>query len=90
MLKQQQKDETWRAVVYASRSQSATEQHYAQIMKEALANTWAADRFSDFLTGLELCIKTDHKPFVPLLGNKNLDELPPRIQHFWMMLMKYK
>ena len=48
----QQKDGTWRAVVYASRSQSATEQQYAQIEKEALATTWAAERFSDFLTGL--------------------------------------
>ena len=90
LLKQQQKGGTWRAVVYASRSQSATEQRYAQIEKEALATTWAAERFSDFLTGLEFCIKTNHKPLVPLLGNKNLDEFPPRIQHFRMRLMKYK
>ena len=77
-------------MVYASRSQSATEQHYAQIEKEALSTILAAEMFRDFLTGLELCIETDHKPLMPLFGNKNLDALPPRIQHFWMRLMKHK
>ena len=33
---------------------------------------------------------TDYKPFVPLQGNKNLEELSPRIQTMRMRLMRYK
>ena len=33
--------------------------------------------------------ETDHKPLIPLLSTKNLDELPPRIQRFRMRLMRY-
>ena len=66
-----------------------TEQRYAQIEKEALAITWACERFSDFLIGIEFHIETDHKHLVPLLGSKNLDELPPRIQRLKMRLMRY-
>ena len=36
----------WRPVVFASRSLSETETRYAQIEKEALAITWACDKFS--------------------------------------------
>ncbi|KAI4890554.1 hypothetical protein NFI96_006207, partial [Prochilodus magdalenae] len=46
----------------------------------------------DILTSLCLTpdeAKTDHKPLVSLLGSKNLDELPPRIQRLRMRLMKF-
>ena len=33
--------------------------------------------------------ETDHKPLIPLLSTKNLDELPPHIQKFCMCLMRY-
>ena len=33
---------------------------------------------------------TDHKPLVSLLGNKNLEELSPRIQRIRMRLMQYQ
>ena len=76
-------------VAYASRSMSATEQRYAQVEKEALATTWACEKFSDYLLGKDFKVETDHKPLVSLLGSKNLDELPPRIQRFRMRLMRY-
>jgi len=60
-----------------------------QIEKEALAVTWACECFSDFLVGLSFHVETDHKPLVPLLSSKNLDELPPRIQRLRMRLMKF-
>ena len=67
----------WRPTAYASRSMTATERRYAQIEKEALATTWACEKFSDYILGKSIVIETDHKPLVPLLGTKSLDSLPP-------------
>ena len=68
----QEKDKRWRPVAYASRSMSNTKCHYAQIEKEALAITWACEKFADFILGKEITIETDHKPLVPLLSSKQL------------------
>lgn len=85
----QKTEETWAPVAYASRSLTATEQRYAQLEKEALALTWACERFSDFILGLHFELETDHKPLVSLLGGRALDSLPPRVQRFRMRLMRY-
>ncbi|XP_046575408.1 uncharacterized protein K02A2.6-like [Haliotis rubra] len=69
--------EGWRPVVYASHSLSDTETRYAHIEKEALALTWACERFQDYLVGIQVVLETDHKPLIPLLGMKDLDHLPP-------------
>ena len=68
---------------------TSTEQRYAQIEKEALATTWACEKFIDYILGKDILVKTDHKPLVLLFGSKNLDELPLRIQRFQMRLIKY-
>jgi len=41
---------------------------------------------------MQFHIQTDHKPLVPLLGQKNLDELelPLRVQRFRMRLMCFQ
>ena len=52
--------------------------------------TWACERFQDYLTGLIFHIATDHKPLVPLLSTKNLDEMTLRVQRFRMRLMRYQ
>ena len=89
VLLQRRNETDWKPVAYASRALSNTEQRYAQIEKEALATTWACERFSEFLIGKDFHIETDHKPLVPLLGSKSLDELPPRIQRLRMRLMRF-
>ncbi len=72
------------------RSMSETERRYAQIEKEAMAVTWACEKFSDYLLGRDFLIETDHKPLVPLLNTKQLDCLPPRILRFRLRLARYR
>ena len=90
VLLQLGEDQHWHPVCFASRSLSETESRYAQVEKEALASTYACEKFSKYLTGLAIfTIETDHKPLIALLGNKALDELPPRIQRMRMRLMRF-
>ena len=85
----QKVESTWKAIAFASRSMSETERRYAQIEKEALATTWASEKFSSYILGTSFVIETDHKPLVPLLGSKNLDSLPPRILRFRLKLDRF-
>ena len=59
------------------------------IEKESLAITWACEKFDFYLVGTDFEIETDHKPLVPLLGEKDLSNLPLRIQRFKLRLMRY-
>lgn len=76
-------------VSYISRTMTETERHYAQIEREALGITWAAEKLSEYITGIHVVFETDHKPLVQILQSKNLDTLTPRLQRFRMRLMRY-
>ncbi|CAL8139314.1 unnamed protein product [Orchesella dallaii] len=89
VLLQQQADGNWKAVAFASRTMTSAEQRYAQIEKEALAMTWACERFRDYLMGKEFVIQTDHKPLLPIMTSKSIDDLSPRLQRFRIRLMRY-
>ena len=52
VLSQLQDDGSRRPVSYASRSLTETEKRYAVIEKEALAVTWACEKFSDYVLGM--------------------------------------
>ena len=85
-----QKDESGhRPVAFASRSMTETERRYAQIEKEALAITWAFEKFSTYILGKSVSAETDHKPLVPLLGTKQLDSLPARVLRFRLHLDRF-
>ena len=58
-------------VTLASRALD-TDSRYAPIENEALALTWACEKFSDYILG-------KHKPLVSILGQMRLDSLQPRI-----------
>ncbi|KAF6034356.1 hypothetical protein EB796_007337 [Bugula neritina] len=79
-----------RLVCAASRALSETEKRYATIEQEALAVVWACEKFRDYIVGLRVVIKTDHKPLVPLLNDIELDKNPARIQRFRMRLMRFQ
>ena len=49
-------NDDWKPVAYASRSMTETEARYAQIEKEALATTWACERFTDYILGKQFHI----------------------------------
>jgi len=79
----------WQPVEYASRKLTDAECRYAMIEKESLAITWACDKFDFYLVGRQFEIETDHKPLVNLLGEKDLSQLPLRVQRFKMRMMRY-
>lgn len=89
VLLQQDSQGVRRPIFYASRSLTDTEKRYAVIEKEALAATWACEKFSDYITGNTLTVETDHRPLVPLLSSTDLSKLPPRILRFRLRIMKY-
>nr|XP_050038472.1 uncharacterized protein K02A2.6-like [Dermacentor andersoni] len=79
-----------RPVAFASRSMTETEQRYSQTEKEALATTWAIQRFDKFVRGIPFDVESDHLPLVSLLGKIELDMLPPRIQRLRLKTMRYQ
>ena len=89
VLLQRQPNGELTPISYIFRSLTPTEQRYAQIEKEALAFTWACERFSDYLLGLRFHVQTDHQPLVPLFTSKPLDELPVRVQWFRLRMMRF-
>ena len=83
-------DSTRRPVCFASKSLNDTEKRYAVIEKEALAATWACERFNEYVYGLrDLTLEVDHKPLVPLFTTTNLDKMPARVLRFRLRIMKY-
>ncbi|UYV62687.1 K02A2.6-like [Cordylochernes scorpioides] len=85
----QTKDGLRQVIAYASRTLSETEKWYAQIEKEALAITWACEKFKQYIQGLVITLETDHKPLVPIFTSKNIDDLTPRIQRLRLRIMRY-
>ena len=75
-------------VCYASRSLSDTEKRYAAIEKEALATTWASERFSDYVLSTPFTLETDHKPLTVLLNSSKLSKMPS-ILRFRLRIMRY-
>ena len=76
-------------VVYASRSFTVAEQHYAQIGKELLAIVFACERFNQFIYGKQVTVESDHKPLGAII-TKPLSQAPPRIQRLLIRLQKYQ
>ena len=50
----QKNDQLWEPVTYASCTMTSTECRYAQVEKEALALTWACEKFANYVLGKSL------------------------------------
>ena len=62
----------WHPVAYASRSLTDTEARYAQIEKEALASTWACEKFTPYIQGKLSHLKLIISHLFPYLATKIL------------------
>ena len=89
LLQRKGDSNSWKPVVYSSRTLTEAECHYAQIEREALATTWAYEKFAEYILGMKITIETDHKPLVPLFSTKRLDQMPPRILRFRLRLNRF-
>ncbi|XP_064486178.1 uncharacterized protein K02A2.6-like [Ornithodoros turicata] len=89
VLLQEDLDGQRRPVAYASRALTSTEERYAQVEKEALAITWACEKFRMYVLGLRFHVETDHKPLVPIFSTKRLDDLTSRLQRTRLRTMEY-
>ena len=86
---QKQDNGEFKPIAYASRAFTPTEVRYSVIEKEALGVVTGAERHSDLLIGKHFQIQTDHKSLVSLLGQKDLSDLPIRVQRFRMRLLRF-
>lgn len=77
------------SVAFASRTLFDSEKRCAQIEKEGLAIAWACNRSLNYLIGLKFIIETDHKPLLPILTTKFLDELTPRLQRIRLRMLRF-
>ncbi|OWF56513.1 Transposon Ty3-I Gag-Pol polyprotein [Mizuhopecten yessoensis] len=84
----QKHDSEWLPVAYASRTVTECESRYATIEREALALTFACERFHQYVYGTTFEVETDHKPLVAIFA-KAFNGCPPRIQRMRLRLQKY-
>ena len=68
---QQQTEEGWMAIHFASRFLTAIEQKYSKIELELLALLWAIEMFGNFVYGTQFEVVSDHKAVTAILkGNR--------------------
>ena len=81
LLQQKQTDGTWKVIQAGSRFLTDVESRYATIELELLAVAWAVCKCRFSLVGLpHLDLVVDHRPLVPIINRKNMDELEnPRL-----------
>ncbi|MDD9361443.1 MAG: ribonuclease H family protein, partial [Anaplasma sp.] len=80
--------ESWKPVAYASRVLTDAQKRYAQIEKEAMAVVCGCEKFHHFVYGRKVILETDHRPLIAI-SQKAIGDMPPRLQRFFLRLLKY-
>jgi len=56
-----------------------------------LAIVWGCEKMSKYIHGLpDITLETDHKLLIPIINNKPLHVMSPRIQRLRTRLMKFQ
>ena len=75
-------------VYFASKSLTAAQQNYVAIELEALAVSWAVQKFHHYLYGTSFTLQTDQKPLQAILS-KSLVEATSRMQRLLLPTIPY-
>ncbi|XP_062535403.1 uncharacterized protein K02A2.6-like [Armigeres subalbatus] len=68
VLVQQDNEQAYRIISFASKSLTATEKRYPQNQREALGAVWAVEHFAYFLLGRTFTLRTDAQGFTFILN----------------------
>ena len=82
----QQRSGDWRLLQCGSRHFTAAEPRYSATEVELLAVVWATSKAHLYLAGADFELLVDHRPLIPLLNSKTLDEMPSP----WLTRLKEK
>ena len=77
-----------KAVCYASRGLTKTEQNYQNLEREALGTIWGIEKFHYFLYGKEFTLETDQKPLVNIY-KKHMADISLRVQRLIVRSFPY-
>ena len=90
-LWQKQPSGEWRILQCDSRHVTPAESRYSATEVELLAVVWAVHKAHLYLAGADFELVVDHRPLIPILNSKTLDELPsPRLVHLKEKLALYR
>ena len=88
ILEEQDTEENWRPVAYASQSLAPAEYNYAPIEKATLGIVFSCERFNSYVYEKSFTVVNDHQ-LLKAIFSRSITECPPRIQRFMLHLQKY-
>ena len=85
---EQEHEDKWSPVAFASRTLTTSEENYCPLEKEALSVVFATQKFHEYLYCRHFDIFNDHKPLKTIFS-KSILKAPARIQRFLLRLQRY-
>ena len=85
---EQQHDNLWHPIAFASRSLSPAEQNYCPLERETLSIVFACEKFHEYVYGQHFDVFNDHQPLKSIFS-KPLGKAPARLQRFLLRLQRY-
>ena len=85
---EQDHDNEWHPVTFASRSLTPAESNYCPLERETLSIVFACKRFREYVLGLNFDVYNDHQPLKSIFS-KPLYRAPARIQRFLLRLQQF-